>query len=381
MTTANNRIRTRNAAVAIAVFAVVVSAVTSAAGAHPPVVVSPVSADVRVWVDGDWDVYPSYDEVVFSIRAARGCYATVFLVDTEGYVHVLHPYSPYDNAWLEPGMTYRYSGHDIGLGVLAGRGVAYIFAVGSPYPFDYSDYGEAIFFGRFGYRIHGDPYVAFRQLYVSLLPVRCEWDRVGVSYARFYVRKWVRYPRYLCFSPYGGTVHVRVGDYCHRCCQVYDRYRAHFNDPYDVIRPHEGHRAGYKDEYVERTQIERTRAYKKSYQNTRPTAYKTKTHVQSAPRAATSKASMGRSKIVSAKRSNSAKSVGKTAVNTTRRTTGASAKTSAGPKATRSKSTGNVTVAQRRTSSVAKDGRPHTKTKTKTTLKPKKQVKRTGTSR
>jgi hypothetical protein len=191
--------------------------------------------DIRVWVDEAWDVYPSYDDVVISVQAARDCYATVFVVDTDGFVHVVHPFSPYDDAWIFGGETYSYSGYELGLDGLGGRGIAHVFAIGSPYPFDYSPYGESIFVGRFGFRIFGDPFIASREIYLSLLPGSLRLDFVSVSMTRFYIREWVRYPHYLCRGHH--SVYVRVGDYCSHCSHVYDGYRVHVADPYPVIHP------------------------------------------------------------------------------------------------------------------------------------------------
>ncbi len=199
---------TFTAARAWVIAATMVAATAPIAGAHGYEVAGP--AAVRVWVDGG-DVFPSYRDVTISLRAERDCYATLFLVDTSGYLHVLYPSSPTDAAWVCAGRTYQYSACDVGLDRFDGVGVAHLFAVGSPVPFDFSYYGPALFTASFGFRIVGDPFVACRDFYVSLLPAQCRWDFVGVSCARFYVHQWVRYPAYLC---YGDGVHVRVGDNC-----------------------------------------------------------------------------------------------------------------------------------------------------------------------
>jgi hypothetical protein len=247
------RIRARgvgrsNGFVVVAVAAVLVAAAAQPAPARPHVVVSG-AADVRVWLDESWDIYPSFDDVVVSVRAARDCYATVMLVDTDGYLHVIYPTSMIEDGWLEGGVRYRFRCGDLGLDPYDMRGIAYVFAVGSPFPFVYAGYGDAVFAGRFGYRIYGDPYLACRQFYLSLLPARCNWEWVGVSYSRFYVREWVSYPAYLCMGHYGSAVHVGIGDRCPGCSQLCERYRHHVKDPYGVLRP----TVRYKDAYAERT--------------------------------------------------------------------------------------------------------------------------------
>ena len=290
--------RPRLFAAALAAFAVIALGATGPAGAGRVTMVGNTNPDISVWVDDTWDVYPSYDDVVISVRAARGCYATVYLVDTEGFVHVIYPFSPQDDGWIEAGVTYRYVGRDVGLGALAGRGIAFVFAVGSPYGLDFAAYGDGLFVGRFGYRVLGDPFVAGRLLYVSLLPPSCRWDLVGVGFARFYVGEWARYPRYLCLGHHGPAVQVRAGNYCRGCYRVYDEYMAHANDPYRVLGP----TSPYKTVLAERTRIKRL-----------PQAYK----VQAQDRSRTTVSGSGktyvrpenRAKIVSAKRTNRTKAV------------------------------------------------------------------------
>jgi hypothetical protein len=199
-------------------------------------------AGVNVWVEGG-DVFNNYGDVTVWLRAERDCYTSLWLVDTAGFIHVLNPRAACDDGWARGGATYCYRACDLGLDRLDGCGIAYVFGVGSPVPFDYSPYGESIFMGGFGYRITGDPFVACHDFYVSLLPATCRWDYVGVGYARFYVREWVRYPSYLCVG--GPGFHVRVGGACRLCDDVYASYRAHAAAPYEAIRP-----AKFKREYA-----------------------------------------------------------------------------------------------------------------------------------
>ena len=197
--------------------------------AHGTMVSGPAS--VRVWVDGG-DVFPDYSNVTLFVRPERDCYTSLFLVDTAGFIHVLNVGDGHYDGWLYGSRTYAYRACDLGMDRLDGRGIAYVFAVGSPVPFDYSHYGASIHAGNFGFRIVGDPFVGGREFYMSLLPATCHWDYVGVSFTRFYVREWVRYPSYLCA---GG--HVRVGDACRHCEPVYASYRCNVAAPYQAMRP------------------------------------------------------------------------------------------------------------------------------------------------
>jgi len=203
------------------------------------------TTDIRVWVADEDEIYPSIDDVVFYIRAARGCHALVYIVDTDGYIHVLHPFSMYEDSWVEGGVTYRITAREAGLyGFDYDRGIAFVYAVGSPYPFEYSAYGADIFAGRYSYRIYGDPFIACKRFYVSLLPSWCDRAFIGVSFSHFYVREWVRYPRYLCVN-HAWSYHGH--GYCSQCSNVYDRYRVHMRDPYRVLHPTVRYKSGTKD--------------------------------------------------------------------------------------------------------------------------------------
>ncbi len=191
------------------------------------------ATDIRVWMDDDMDVYPSEDGIVFNIRASYDCYATVYVVDTDGFIHVVYPLSPYDNTFINGGMVYRFapSRQDIFCSSRQ-RGIAYVFAVASPEPFIYSSYGTGVFAGVGAFRIYGDPYIACKQFYLSLLPARVSLGLISVGFSHFYVREWAPYPRYIfCdydygFDPYRGDANL-----------IYRSYRKHHNDPYRILRP------------------------------------------------------------------------------------------------------------------------------------------------
>lgn len=195
---------------------------------------------VRVWVEGG-DMFPDYNHVTLWLRADRDCYSSLVLVDTAGFIHVLNA----SDGWVYGGRTYGYRACDLGLDRLDGRGIAYVFAVGSPAPFDYSYYGNGVCVDGFGYRVVGDPFVACREFYMSALPAACHWDYVGVGFTRFYVREWTRYPSYLCA---GGPYHVRVGDNCRDCAAVYASYRGNAAAPYEALRPVVRYKADYANE-------------------------------------------------------------------------------------------------------------------------------------
>jgi hypothetical protein len=215
---------------ALVAAAAVIGTVVPVAQAHAPVVVTG-SADIKVWVDRPGLVYQSYDDVVITVHAARDCYLAVFVIDTYGFVHVVHPFSPFESAWVRGGDRYRFRGRDLGLSVLGGRGVAHVFAIGSRYPLDFEPYGRSIFVGGFGYRVYGDPYLACRELYVSVIP-RAHWrEFAGFGFARFYVREWARYPMYLCHGYHDDPVYVRVRGRCAACRRAHDDYRTHVNNP------------------------------------------------------------------------------------------------------------------------------------------------------
>jgi hypothetical protein len=257
------------------VFASLVTTATVADAGHARFAVTG-QANVQVWVEGG-DMFADYADVAIWLRPERDCYTTLFMVDTDGFVHVLYPSSPYDATWLYGGRSYCYRACDLGLDRLDGAGIAYVFAVGSPVPFDYSYYGAGVFAGGFGFRVYGDPFVACRNFYVTLLPGACRWDYVGVSYARFYVRRWERYPSYLCYG--GPGVHVRVGDGCRTCDDVYVSYRASCARPTEVFQPVPRFKSEYdRDGYQARAEVRSSHV-----ERVRPASLKQARQVREAP--------------------------------------------------------------------------------------------------
>lgn len=218
-------------AMTIAMLFVLLSAAGSARAGYAN---APV--DIRVWVKGAYDarqtdgdrtdVYARVDDAVLCVRAARSCYATVYVVDTDGYIHVIYPSSPADNGFILGGRLYEIplAGLDGGFG----QGVAYAYAVSSPTSFDYS-----VVFDASVCRIYGDPFVGAREFYMGFAG-RCDAARIGVGYSRFYIQSYVRYPRYLCA---GWHDHYGVRTYCHGQCEAYRQYTIHAGDPYRVLRP------------------------------------------------------------------------------------------------------------------------------------------------
>ena len=244
---------------------------TSSAGLRFEAAYSSGPTDVRVWMDPgygdgseyyedseayeDWnygDVYPSADDVVLYVRASRSCFTTVYIIDTEGFIHVIHPLSPMDDAYLVGGRVYRFYLRDYGFDRgYFGRGVAFAFAVSSPMPFMYAEYGATVFGPRFGFQIYGDPFIAARLFYASILPPACTWSYIGVGYARFYVRQYVRYPSYLCLGWQGHHGDRGHGDWQN---EAHRHYRTHAKDPYRVLRPS----GGVEPQYLQYTKINRS---------------------------------------------------------------------------------------------------------------------------
>jgi len=241
-----------NRSLSVLVLTLAIAAVTASApsaGVHFEVTYNSGPADIRVWLadeyaDGydhyqagyqEYDVYASVDDVVLYVRASRSCFATVYVVDTEGFIHVIHPLSPQDEQFLRGGRVYAFHMADADFRRYGfDRGVAYVYAVSSPVPFRFASYGWGVFGDNYGYRIQGDPYLAAHEFYGTLLPAACNVNRIGISYARFYVREYARYPRYLCV---GWHDYYGVRHYCRGNCMAYRHYHVHAKDPYVVLRP------------------------------------------------------------------------------------------------------------------------------------------------
>jgi hypothetical protein len=191
---------------------------------------------VRVWLGGGVDVVERVDEVTVYVSATRDCYSAVFLVDVDGFVHLIYPRDPWDDGFLAAGVVYRFEPDPwLWCADPTLPGVAFVFAVAAPRPFRFDRFGWEIWGDRCGFRIFGDPFLACRDLVWEWLPEPSLWASVRIDVTTCYFREWVPYPRYLFYRWSGGRVVMvdRDDPVARRWRRA---YRRHLNDPRWVLR-------------------------------------------------------------------------------------------------------------------------------------------------
>jgi hypothetical protein len=152
------------------------------------------------------------EEVAFRFQTREDAYVIVFNIDTQGYVHLLHPEG---NPAMSAGRrTYDVpEGRNSSLLVSGETGVEFVFALTIPdlalvdqealahlRAADDRSSGEP-------YRIDGDPFVAANLVAAELVRGISRREGVYLDYTHFYINERVDYPCYLC-----GTCEGDAGD-------------------------------------------------------------------------------------------------------------------------------------------------------------------------
>ncbi len=170
--------------------------------------------DVYVWPDRGVDgVYYAGDEIRIFFEVTRDCYVVLYDIDTRGRLHVLFPFDPWQDNFVQAGRVYELPGDwdDFSLTVDGPSGDEYIQAIASPYPLDLPDW--PIYVNSAGMYPTTCPDPVYRDFRAG--PDRVEyirrinrkithrhWDYCATDLARFYV-----HPRPV--RPYhSGYIHI-----------------------------------------------------------------------------------------------------------------------------------------------------------------------------
>ncbi len=155
------------------------------------------------------------------IIADRDCYVIVYEIDSEGYLRVLYPKSPYDNGFIRGNRPYRLSRPGSSRYYVSGPpGVVYLHVLASPRPFrriywdgcdGYAKLSIGVSWDNFDAyvgcvlppRVYGDPYVAMQTIDEFICADMIEAGIVWADFVYFYVGHRVDYPRYLCYDCHG----------------------------------------------------------------------------------------------------------------------------------------------------------------------------------
>ncbi|HWP38795.1 MAG TPA: DUF4384 domain-containing protein [Gemmatimonadales bacterium] len=207
--------------------------------APPPVRASPylhlqASPSIELWTDREHgSVVQRGDRVRVFFRTDQDGYVTVFRVDTDGRVRLLHPDAPWEDNFARARRSYevdrRYGDFAFVIDDYPGEG--YVFALVTLDPFDYSqvvrgdhwDYRAIATDGR----IAGDPYRALQDI-VSLI-VPANYDTYGYDLFTYYVERRYDYPRFLCYDCHAYAAYSYWDPYRYSC----SRFRiVIYDDPY-----------------------------------------------------------------------------------------------------------------------------------------------------
>ena len=99
--------------------------------------------DVYVWPDRGVDaVYYPGDPISVQFEVTRDCYVVIYDIDTRGRLHILFPFDPWQDNFVQAGQVYEVPGNgdDFSLTVEGPAGDEYIQAVASTHPFDLPDW-------------------------------------------------------------------------------------------------------------------------------------------------------------------------------------------------------------------------------------------------
>jgi hypothetical protein len=162
---------------------------------------------VRVWMDGNRDVYRIGDRSRVLVRTDRDAYVAVLHIDTDGNVEVLFPSQPGDDGYLRGGRAYsvRPRGSQY-VSMRGGYGIGYIFAVASNEPLDERVIRD-LHYRRVGswdpnYNVYGDPFRAMER-YERMLVGDWGYGEHDSDYYTYHVGRRYTHPRYACYDSYG----------------------------------------------------------------------------------------------------------------------------------------------------------------------------------
>jgi hypothetical protein len=222
--------------------ALVLLAASGAAGAPPAVAAAIPAADapaapaydlrVRVWADGDRDLFRAGERVRVQFHATRSAYVAVIHLTTDGEVEFLYPRSPRDDGYVYGGRNYTVPAYG-GLGdwrVRGSSGIGYLYVVASEQPLDFGAfedrYRDRWEYRRIGSGVRGDPYYALDRIAELLVP---DWDYgdFATDYYAYHVGSRHAYPRYACYDGYADP--YSWGGHYDRCDRLVVLLR---NDPY-----------------------------------------------------------------------------------------------------------------------------------------------------
>jgi len=186
---------------------------------------------IHVWHGReDDDPYNKSELLEMWFRTNEDSYVVVYRIDAEGFVEVLWPSTRFDDGFVYGGHSYSLNSPETGrrLRTSQVKGVEYVQAIASRYPFDLRELGIDFMYDNargetFDYQVAGDPFLAVNDINYAITGLDQDVDYVVTDWTHLYVEEKVEYARYACTQ-----CHVDESDYYHpyvdTCTQVTVRY-------------------------------------------------------------------------------------------------------------------------------------------------------------
>lgn len=179
--------------------------------------------EARIWLDrGDEPVVQRGDRVRIYYRTSHDSYVSVFHIDTDGFVRLVHPSAPEEDHYVAGGRDYRLLFPRSPYWVVdEDPGMGYYFLVASPEPFDFSDFEYARTargwdLSRVGRAVYADPYLAMDDYVAALLP---DWEYIPytLDFISYNVGGTHEYPRFMCYDCHGFRSYAQWNPYDYAC--------------------------------------------------------------------------------------------------------------------------------------------------------------------
>lgn len=167
---------------------------------------------VQVWHDReDDDPYRRGENLQVHFRTNADMYVALYRLDVDGRVEMLWPTSRYDDGFVYGNHTYTLPrpGSPVRLTVSERKGVEYVQAIASEYPFDLRELGIDFAFDldapdHYGYAVSGDPFLAVNDINFAITGLEEDVDYVVTDWTHLYVESKVDYARYSCTQCHQG---------------------------------------------------------------------------------------------------------------------------------------------------------------------------------
>lgn len=187
--------------------------------------------DIRVdiWADVEEDeTLRRGEEFTLNFTTNADLYVVIYKIDVEGRVEVIWPERRHSDGFVYGNHTYTIPrpGQAGRLRVGDVKGVEYIEAIASKYPFDLRTLGIDFRFDggsrtNHGYHIDGDPFLAVNDINYAITGLEEDVDYVVTDWMHLYVDEQVEYARYSCNQCHlDDSGYSTVRPYVDTCTQV-----------------------------------------------------------------------------------------------------------------------------------------------------------------